>query len=310
MIRTTKPKNARSKRAQDDRAPKLTENAKTTLIMRGSSTSLLIQNVLTDLNSLKKPLTIKFTKKNAVHPFEDHSTFEFFSEKNDASLLAFGTHSKKRPHNLTIARTFDYKLLDMYEFGVEEATYKGLEQFNTQKPTVGMKPMLLFTGDVWERDEEMMRVRNLWMDFFRGETVGSVDVEGLQYVLSFTAVERGNFHIRGHMIRTKKSGQKLPRVEVEETGPRMDCTIRRTREPDADMLKEALKTPRKQIPKTKKNIGMNVIGDKIAKIHTGKQDLGKLQTRKMKGLKKRELDEDDDATMVDEEEAPKRARKD
>lgn len=55
---------------------------------------------------------------------------------------------------------------------------------------------------------------------------------------------------------------------------------------------------------------MNVIGDKIAKIHTGKQDLGKLQTRKMKGLKKRELDEDDDATMVDEEEAPKRARKD
>jgi ribosome production factor 2 len=49
------------------------------------------------------------------------------------------------------------------------------------------------------------------------------------------------------MIRTKRSGQKLPRVEVEETGPRLDLTVRREQEAEADVLKEALKTPWKQL---------------------------------------------------------------
>jgi ribosome production factor 2 len=38
--------------------------------------------------------------------------------------------------------------------------------------------------------------------------------------------------------------------------------------------------------KTKKNIETDVIGDKIGRIHLGRQDLGTLQTRKTKGLKR------------------------
>lgn len=55
---------------------------------------------------------------------------------------------------------------------------------------------------------------------------------------------------------------------------------------------------------------MDIIGDKIGRVHTGKQDLGKLQTRKMKGLKKRGA-EDDAETLAgdDEEAAPKKSRK-
>jgi ribosome production factor 2 len=320
-----KPKNARSKRALEDRQSKLVENQKTTLLLRGSTASDLIQTVLTDLNSLKKPHSIKFTKKNTVVPFEDAAPLEFFSEKNDASLLVLGTHSKKRPQNLVIARTFDHKILDIHEFGVDEATYRSLQSFKTEKPKVGVKPMLLFTGDVWERDNRMKGIKNLWLDFFRGETVKSVDVEGLQYVISFMARpqegETPMVHMRAWMIRTKKSGQKLPRVEVEETGPRMDLRVRRVQEASAEMLKEALKTPRQQLvsltsrvrgvggadgvdlqPKTKKNISTDIIGDKIGRIHTGKQDLNKLQSRKMKGLKKRDIgDIEDDATMVDDD---------
>ncbi|KAA8914977.1 Brix domain-containing protein [Sphaerosporella brunnea] len=313
MIRIGKPRNARSKRALAERDPKLIENQKTTLILRGTSASETIQSVLTDLHALKKPASIKFSKKNDIHPFDDHSGFDFLSGKNDASLVVLGSHSKKRPHNLTVARTFDHKVLDMLEFGVDEKTYKSLEAFKeVEKPRVGMKPLLLFSGAAWEQSDQMKRVRNFWMDFFRGENVKAVDVEGLQYVLSFLAAEEGKVHIRGSMIRTKRSGQKLPRVEVEETGPRLDLTVRREQEAQPEMWKEAIKTPFKQVTKTKKNISTDIIGDKIGRIHTGKQDLSKLQSRKMKGLKKRDIDhmDMDDATLVDEEEAaPKRARR-
>ena len=48
--------------------------------------------------------------------------------------------------------------------------------------------------------------------------------------------------------------------------------------------------------KTKKNIETDIIGDKIGRIHTGKQDLSQLQTRKMKGLKRsRDVPDDEDA---------------
>ena len=46
---------------------------------------------------------------------------EFLSQKNDASLFAFGTHSKKRPHNLVFGRMFDNHILDMVETGVAGA---------------------------------------------------------------------------------------------------------------------------------------------------------------------------------------------
>jgi ribosome production factor 2 len=67
---------------------------------------------------LKKPDATNFSKKNIIHPFEDPSSLEFFSEKQDASLFVVGSHSKKRPNNLTFARMFEHKLLDMMEFGV------------------------------------------------------------------------------------------------------------------------------------------------------------------------------------------------
>jgi len=70
-------------------------------------------------------------------------------------------------------------------------------------------------------------------------------------------------------------------------------------------------------PKTKKNIETDLIGDKVGRIHIGKQDLGNLQTRKMKGLKRsRDPDDEvigDDLTMADNEDldvedGPKRQR--
>lgn len=40
-------------------------------------------------------------------------------------------------------------------------------------------------------------------------------------------------------------------------------------------------------PKKKKNISHDAFGTKFGRVHMQKQDLSKLQTRKMKGLRKR-----------------------
>lgn len=57
------------------------------------------------------------------------------------------------------------------------------------------------------------------------------------------------------------------------------------------------RTTKKKQAKTKKNIETDLIGDKVGRIHVGKQDLDQMQTRKMKGLKR---SRDEDVDMADE----------
>jgi ribosome production factor 2 len=80
------------------------------------------------------------------------------------------------------------------------------------------------------------------------------------------------------------------------------------REPEEAMMKDALKKGKTTEERTKKNISMDVMGDKLGRIHMGKQDMGDLQTRKMKGLKRSrdEVVEDNDASAVADEEPKKR----
>ena len=112
-----------------------------------------------------------------------------------------------------------------------------------------------------------------------------------------------------YLISTKRSGQKLPRVEVEEMGPRMDFRVGRVQEPDEAMLKEALKKPKTNEERTKKNVTTDSMGDKLGRIHLGRQDLGDLQTRKMKGLKRsRDMHDEEAGDAGEEEEAPKKSK--
>lgn len=56
-------------------------------------------------NSMKKPFGKLYKKKksnNTKGPFEDETTVEFFSLKNDAALFMYGGSSKKRLHNLIV----------------------------------------------------------------------------------------------------------------------------------------------------------------------------------------------------------------
>lgn len=286
----------------------------------------MTQDALGDLFSLRQPLAKRFTKKNAIHPFEDAASFEFFSEKNDCSLLVFGSSSKKRPHALTLVSTFAHKILAMLELYLDPESYRQLSQFKTKKVPVGMRPMLVFAGSAFESTvtNEYTIAKTLLLDLFRGDSSpDKIDVEGLRYVIVVSAEEpsasatgltdgqKPAIHLRVYLIRTARSGQRLPRVEVEEMGPRMDFRVGRMKEPDADMLKEAMKKAKTTEERTKKNISTDIMGDKLGRIHMGKVDMSDLQTRKMKGLKRnRDVEEDDEEggvpLGVDE---PKKKRK-
>ncbi|KAF2724411.1 Brix-domain-containing protein [Polychaeton citri CBS 116435] len=309
-LRKIEPKNARSKRFLDNKGPQVVENPRQTLFLRYTSCSEILQLVMKDLYSLKRPLAVKFSKKNDIHPFEDPSSLEFFSEKNDTSLIVFASHSKKRPHCLTLMRNFDFKVLDMIELMIDAESMRTISQFKNSKPAVGLKPMLSFSGSAFDSPTEnaYTLAKSLLTDLFKGPDVPNVDVEGLQYMIHFTVDEAESeeskpvIHMRGYLIKTKKGTGNLPKVEVEEMGPRLDFKVGRTREADSSVMKEAMRKPKSLEAKTKKNIDTDTIGDKVGRIHLGRQDLSQLQTRKMKGLKRgRDEDIDEDMEMMEDE---------
>ena len=209
----------------------------------------------------------------------------------------------------------------MLELNLDPDSFRRLAQFKNKKCAVGLKPMLLFSGTPFESPvtNEYTLVKSFFTDFFKGEPADKVDVEGLQYIVSISAPEevdgeaKPSVHLRVYLIRTKRSGQKLPRVEVEEMGPRMDFRVGRVKEADESMLKEALRKARTSAERPKKNISTDIVGDKIGRIHLGKQDLKELQTRKMKGLKRsrdvQDSEDEDLEDVVSDEEPVKKPKK-
>lgn len=278
-----KPTTHRAKRALQAREPKLVENAKNTLFIKGRKTSVIVANCMKDLYDIKKPHGKILNKLNNIVPFENITPIEEFSKKNDASMFMFTSHNKKRPHNLILGRMYDSHLLDMVEFGIEH--YKGLKEFKTQKVSLGIKLCLLFAGELFEHNHEYKRIKSLLIDIFQREIVQAVRLQGLEHVLMFTAAE-DRIYFRSYRIQMKKSGSRIPRIELEEIGPSFDLKLRRTKISSDDLFKLACKRPKELKVKKVKNISKDTFGTQHGQIHIPKQNIDKLQTRKMKGLKK------------------------
>lgn len=224
--------------------------------------------------------------------------------------MVFGTHSKKRPNNITVMRTYDGKLLDLLELLVlvppEQAQKDPLLQVG-----VAMKPLILFSGSQWDdtsasaQAAQYSTIKSVMLDLFQGEEISSIDVAGLQFLLMIAAGESTNssadvedptnkpvLHLRWYKIKTLRSDNpKIPRVELDPVGPSFDFRVSRYREADASTMRDALRHGRRpNEARTKKNIETDLVGDKIGRVHLGKQDLSTLQTRKMKGLKRGRAD--------------------
>ena len=92
---------------------------------------------------------------------------------------------------------------------------------------------------------------------------------------------------------------------MEEIGPSIDFTLRRSHLASEDLFKTASKQVKNVYkPKKVKNIEQDAFGSTLGRLHVSSQDVSKIQTRKMKGLK-----EDKKAKMAAKKEKAESARK-
>jgi len=220
--------------------------------------------------------------------------WNFYHQKNDSSLFAFGSHTKKRPHNLVLGRLYDYQILDMVEVTINGSTFKSIHEFTlTRQATVrhGMAPLIIFNGDDFENEtkQDLILLKSLLLDLFRGAVLDKLNLASLDRVIVCTA-HNDTVFFRQYAILMKKSGTKFPRVELEEIGPSMDWKVGRTKSSSAALKAQSMRIPkivRKKGHVLEKNIETGAMGDRRGRIHLEKQELDKMALKKMKGLKKK-----------------------
>lgn len=191
-----------------------------------------------------------------MHPFEDAAPLEDCARKTPCSIFLFATHSKKRPDNLVFARMYDGHVLDLIEIGidgfipiegfkvrynldmtlVEISTF--LMDYQNKKNGIGQAPLILFTGAEFSYSNEMNCFKDMLLDVFhRDPQVDLYDLKGIDHLIAFTALSSKQIEIRTYTIALKKSQSKLPRVEIDEIGPRIGAHIRRVRFANRSILK-------------------------------------------------------------------------
>lgn len=185
---------------------------------------------------------------------------------------------------MIFGRIFENEVLDMVEMGIKH--YQAMSKFKTEKIGTCVKPCLVFNGPKWSQSEELRRLKNLLIDTFQKDKVEAIRLQGIEHVMSFTCTEDMNILMRSYKILLKKSGQKTPRIELIEIGPSADFSIRRTKIASEDLYKQSRKQPKQLKVTKKKNITHDELGNTHGRVHMGNQNLGKIQTRRVKGLKK------------------------
>jgi len=280
------PKTRKGKKILESRESLIVENDKKTVFLKGANTSGVVNDVLTDIFKIRRQNGVMMGRNNPILPFEDSSPLCEMMKKKDASLFVFGSHNKKRPHNLVFGRTYDGQILDMIEFGV--TSFKKLSQFKSTKVPLSAKPCLIFNGDVFEKFPDWGIIQNYFCDFFCTTKTSSINLQGLEYVISITAVEPDTLLLRSYEVNMKKSGAETPYVELVEIGVSLDLKLRRTQLAPPDIRKQALKIPKAaKIGKTK-NITHDMAGTKLATVHMTKQNIAEMPQSKMKGSKRKE----------------------
>lgn len=176
--------------------------------------------------------------------------------------------------------------------------------FKTPKSTPGHKPLMHFSSELFDSHSQYAQLKTILMDMFNGQVIDSICLSGLEHVISVTvaptppdlnsasSTSLPMVHVRTYTLKMLSSGVKTPRAELTPMGPHFDLVLRRNREADEDMMKVALKRPKiakKDVEsgsgKKRKNLEVDEMGDLRGRVHVGRQDLEKLQRKKLKALR-------------------------
>ncbi|RNF12314.1 ribosome biogenesis protein [Trypanosoma conorhini] len=336
-LRRRAPKTLRTRHALRKYEPKVVENPKRILFLRGARTSSVVSEALTDLAAITQPHNKKLRKRNAFHPFESREHLEFLGFKNDCSLFCFASDSKKRPHNLVLGRQFDFHVLDMVELGVVAADRLDLGRVRgTEAAALGGRPLFVFEGSEFAADPVFARLKSLLLDFFRGGGGGEAEInlDGCDRVLAFSLRsdngadacvapsadcygsgpqrERGNtvLCMRHYALQKPSTAAGVPaalssNAQLVDIGPNFDFALRRASFATPAEFKAATRVPRAVLA-TQRATAANVSGDALGnlrgQLHVGRQDVEQLNLRRFKAHRKTQRE------AADGEEAPRKRR--
>lgn len=273
-----KPAKTRAgKKFLEDRAPKIIENRKKSLFIKGHKFPQQMTEVWNDLALFRHGEIVKFQRENDIFPFDNVRDIENFCQKNDCSLFTFFTHNKKRPYDIIFGRLFNGEVMDMFEFGI----INQIEHSKIPSPHIdaGVVPALIFQGELW--DTELAPLRSYFMDYFVGDLKGQIDTIQVSHAIVLTAVEEEHkILFRHYLVEQEKGATKMTKV-----APSFDLVRRREQIADNDMLESAMvKAPTE---KKKKNIKKDALGREIGRVFVGRNDVSKLKLKKFDGLNKK-----------------------
>lgn len=304
-----KAKTPKARRVLRKKLPKWHEGAKKVLLLEAGKSSQQAKSFLSELHTLKKGESVRFTRKNEqIKPMEagGEVPLEFLCQKNECGMFAVASHTKKRPHNVVLGRMFDYHTYDQIEIGVD--SLKTMHEFGSVGTLAaqGSKPCLVFQGEAFDSQPEYIALKSILTDMLRGEVVENVALKGLDRVICVAECE-GKVYVRQCAIRFKKSGTKVPRVELEEMGPSAKLTVRRHRPADPSLAKEAL---RMAPSAKKKNIKTDVFGEKYGRVYMPRQEVEEMALRKPKGVKRERREKAEEKAEANKTDDQKTVRED
>ena len=150
---------------------------------------------------------------------------------------------------------------------------------------MGAKNALLFRGEAWADVPALAQARNVLTDMLRGRLVTELDLAGLQHCIVCEATAPGTIELRVVRVVLKKSGTRLPRVEIEEAGPWIKLELTGRSHEQKWPKAATAKAPELGTGK-KKNIEIDEhFGDTLGRIHMERQDFSGLALRKNKAFK-------------------------
>jgi len=300
VSRTTKveAKTKKGRRFLDKRAPQQVEYCKHLLLLYGRKTSQTIKDVLRELKHLRDKMECThLTRKNDnIAPFENggETSLEFLCGKTNCGAFVLGSHTKKRPNNLTFGRVYDEKIYDLFEVGVERFV-KQDTSVTEAKTVFSPKPSFAFAGDEFETDSDYKQFKSIVIDSFRGRVVDTINLKGVDRIIMCTPVagtesesKTKRVMLRHYAIKLKKSGTRVPRVELVDIGPSLDLSFRRNQSAPVDVERDAVKRVDEGIKRKKqKNVQDDLLDGTVGRIWLKPQDIGSVPLKKPRGKKMR-----------------------